>query len=221
MNRACALAVLCLLPTTTAAQSARRDAPASDTQPGFSELYAKPGLVPTTADDRVRWLTAVGGELARSIKTMDGVVDARVHFATASKPDGVFASQTVVTRAAILVTRSHGVPAIDETALRALVTGAVHGLTAGSVSIVQQFAPAPSTDRWVTVGPLRMTADSVTPFKTMLGLALALNALLAVGLAVLVARRGPGPARAGRHQGSGLRHTETPASRLTPPGLGH
>jgi type III secretion protein J len=46
---------------------------------GYAEVFATAGLIPTASEEKAKMLAAIEGELARTIKSMDGVLDARVH----------------------------------------------------------------------------------------------------------------------------------------------
>lgn len=46
---------------------------------GLTEVFAAGGLVPTASEEKAKWLNAVQGDLARTLKSIDGVLDARVH----------------------------------------------------------------------------------------------------------------------------------------------
>lgn len=164
-------------------------APEERPQPGFAELYADPGLVPTLGEERARWSAATSGELARSLRALHGVVDARVHLAVAERGSEAFAAEHQVTRASVLVTRRAGLPPVDERAVRSLVTGAVDGLAPERVSLVQDEAPAARREHLVRVGPIRVTAESAGMLKLALGTALVLDAALALALVGAVARR--------------------------------
>jgi len=46
---------------------------------GYAEVFATAGLIPTSSEEKAKMLAAIEGELARTIKSMDGILDARVH----------------------------------------------------------------------------------------------------------------------------------------------
>ena len=48
---------------------------------GLREVFGEGGLVPTATEERARYVAALGGELARSLEAIDGVLEARVHLA--------------------------------------------------------------------------------------------------------------------------------------------
>lgn len=46
---------------------------------GLTEVFAAGGLVPTSSEEKAKWLNAIQGDLARTLKSIDGILDARVH----------------------------------------------------------------------------------------------------------------------------------------------
>lgn len=156
-------------------------------QAGVGDLYAAPGLVPTLGEERARWMAAVAGELARSLRGVEGVHDARVHVAIADTSGAALDAPPRVPRASVLITLRPGAAVVDESAVRALVSGAVDGLSPDHVAVVQTPAPSDSVPRvrMVRVGPVQVTAASLPALKV----ALALNAFLAATLIVLLRRR--------------------------------
>jgi type III secretion protein J len=46
---------------------------------GFQEIYGKTGMIPTATEERAKYLMALSGELSRTIKTITGILEARVH----------------------------------------------------------------------------------------------------------------------------------------------
>ena len=142
---------------------------------GFAEVFSKGSMVPTPTEEHALYLHALGGELARSVEAIDGVVEARVHVGL-PQPDPLRPGQRPAPRAAVLVKcRPAACAAVRalEPGVRALVAGAADGLDPGAVSVViaegtEAAAPPP-------VAPARHRAD------LLLGLAAA-AALGAAGI---------------------------------------
>ena len=160
---------------------------------GFGEIYKQPSLVPTPTEERARYVEARGGEIARTLETVDGVVSARVHLVL-PEPDplAVDGKPRVAAQAAVLLKVRAGRPApIGEGDVQKLVAGSMPGLDLSAVAVVVTQAPEMPTAsgaNLVTLGPLRTTADSRGALVAILVAALALVALLAV-LVVVLSRR--------------------------------
>lgn len=164
--------------------------------PGFRELFAERGLVPSAAEERARHASAMAGELARSLETMDGVTRARVHIAL---PEGGLLDATPAgARASVLIERRPGAR-VDEGAVRALVAGAVQGLATDDVAVVAtERRRAASRERHlVMIGPIAVTQGSATALKVVLTASFTTNLILVVVTVLARARRRaaalPGP----------------------------
>jgi type III secretion protein J len=108
------------------------------TPPGFGEVFGKGSIVPTPSEERALYLHALSGELARSVESIDGVSEARVHLALPPQ-DPMRADPAPPARAAVLVKARPGArPRLDPLTpgIQALVAGAVAGLEASSVAVV-------------------------------------------------------------------------------------
>ena len=160
---------------------------------GFGEIYKQPSLLPTPTEDRARYVEALAGEIARTLETVEGVVNARVHLVLPEPdPFAVDGKPRVPAQAAVLLKARAGRPApIGEQDVRKLVAGSVPGLDPSAVAVVVTPAPeipaAPGANL-VAFGPLRMSPDGRGFLVAGLVGAIALVALLA-GLVLLLARR--------------------------------
>jgi type III secretion protein J len=168
---------------------------------GFSEIYKQPSLVPTPTEERVRYVEALAGEIARTLENVEGVVSARVHLVL-PEPDpladsladslAIHGKPRVAAQAAVLLKTRAGRPApIGEQEVRKLVAGSVPGLDMSAVAVVVTPAPeipAASGANLVVFGPLHMTADSRITFVLGLAALCTLIALLA-GLVLVLSRR--------------------------------
>jgi type III secretion protein J len=47
--------------------------------PGYAEVFSQSGLIPTSSEEKAKTMQAITGELSRTLKSIDGVLDARVH----------------------------------------------------------------------------------------------------------------------------------------------
>jgi type III secretion protein J len=159
---------------------------------GFGEIYKQPSLVPTPTEERARYVQALGGEIARTLETVEGVASARVHLVL-PEPDplAVDGKPRVAAQAAVLLKTRAGRPVIGEREVQKLVAGSVPGLDAAAVAVVVTPSPdlpgAPG-EKLVALGPLRMTPDSRSSLAVGLA-ALAMLVALLAGLVVVLARR--------------------------------
>lgn len=159
---------------------------------GVAEVFGEPSLVPTKGEEDARWALAVGGELSRTLATMDGVVDARVHVAPAAASLSLVDGPSRPASASVLITHRGGTPPVPSDRVEALVAGAVPGLPEDAVTVV--FANAPRLpDSNVTplerVGPFSVAQSSAAAVRAVFFAAIVLQASLAAVLLFVLKRR--------------------------------
>lgn len=152
--------------------------------PGFGEVFGKGSMVPTPTEEHALYLHALAGELSRSVESIDGVVEARVHLGL-PQPDPLRPGERPPPRGAVLVKcRPASCEAVRalEPGIRALVAGAADGLEPGAVSVV--IAPGAAA---------RAAAPALarrSPLLLALAAVAGLGAIGLAGLALLARRRG-------------------------------
>jgi type III secretion protein J len=159
---------------------------------GLGEAYKQPSLLPTPTEERARYTDALAGEIAKTLETVDGVAQARVHLVL-PEPDplALDGKPRVAAQAAVLLKTRPGRPAaISEADVRRLVAGSAPGLDGAVVAVVFTTAaePEPKAVGLAALGPLRMTAESRTVVIAVGVAACLLLALLAI-LVLVLARR--------------------------------
>lgn len=157
--------------------------------PGFGDVFGKAGMVPTPVEEHARYLHALSGELSRSLESLDGVVESRVHLGLPQE-DPLRPGDRRPARAAVLVRcrpASCGSVRAMEPGIRSLVAGAAEGLTPDAVSLLIAEASSP---------PTRAVAGSPTArWRLVAAATLALAATIA-GILAVARRRGWPPRRA-------------------------
>jgi type III secretion protein J len=160
---------------------------------GFGEVYKQPSLLPTLTEERARYVEALGGEIARTLESVEGVVSARVHLVLPEPdPMAVDGKPRVAAQAAVLLKSRAGRPApIGEADVQKLVAGSVPGLLPASVVVVFTATPPAPSDAGVGLwswGPLRMTPGSRNIVFALAAAAVVAIGILA-GLLLVLARR--------------------------------
>lgn len=160
-------------------------------QAGFESVFGEGGLVPTATEERARYVSALGGELATSIEAIDGVLEARVHVALPDARRLALDEDPPRPRASVLIRHRGERAPYDEASLRALIAGAVPQMLPEDVALIAVPAVAADSraERLVSIGPVSVTRGSATALKAILGSALALHVLLAGLLAFVLLRR--------------------------------
>ncbi len=159
--------------------------------PGYAEVFAERGLVPSASDERARHAAATAGELARSLESIDGVARDRVHLGLVDPSPRALDAEAPRPRAAVLIEDAGEAPVGDD-AIRALVAGAVPELAAEDVAVVRTAAPAGRPQagaRLVSLGPITVTRGTEGALKAILASSFALNLVLVAAI-VWIRRRG-------------------------------
>lgn len=149
-------------------------------EPGLHDLFGEGGLVPTATEERARYIAALSGELSRSLESIDGVLDARVHVALPERRDFQLDEQADRPRASVLLEVDPAVT-LDTASVEALVSGAVSGMRADDVAVVsmpRRSSRAAGLDL-VQLGPIAVTRGSAPTLKWVLVVALLVDIVLA------------------------------------------
>lgn len=145
--------------------------------PGFGDVFGGGGMVPTPVEEHARYLHALSGELSRSLESLDGVVEARVHLGL-PQDDPLRAGDRLPPRAAVLIRCRPAACATVramEQGIRGLVAGAADGLTPDAVSLlVAEASVAPGREP-----PVRPTSSWRAAAAAALALAAAALGLVA------------------------------------------
>lgn len=157
---------------------------------GIEAMYSEPSLVPSAMEDRAKFNAAVGGELARTLEAIDGVVAARVHVASPVDSDLPLDGERPPPRASVLLTTRRGTH-IDTSSVATLVMGAVDGLSPENVAVVTVSAPAAPAprSRLARVGPFRVAPTSSSSLRTLIVTSFAVHIATATSILVLMRRR--------------------------------
>lgn len=101
---------------------------------GVSEVFKKSGMVSSPSEERIRFMDALAQDLSRTITTIDGVVDARVHVVL---PDNdPFARKKLPSSAAVAIRTRWDADLTDIIpSVKNLVKNAIEGLQYEKISV--------------------------------------------------------------------------------------
>jgi type III secretion protein J len=131
---------------------------------GFGDVFGKGSLVPTPTEERALYLQALSGEISRTLESVEGVTAARVHIVLPPPARPGTTGGPVPKASAFLRTRPGVSEKLDKSReeLKALVAGAVEGLSRDQVTLIvseaSDFIPSkprvdePDRMRWLLVG---------------------------------------------------------------------
>jgi type III secretion protein J len=135
---------------------------------GLEEVFATKGMIPTASEEKARMLLALSGELTRTIKSVTGVVDARVQVVLPENSPLLDKSQWSPPTASVLVKHRGSAPPLTEDEVRSLVARGVEGLQPENVAVIYKRISATSSrnrdigwylsDAYVVIGSLTLAA---------------------------------------------------------------
>jgi type III secretion protein J len=131
---------------------------------GLEEVYASAGMIPTAAEEKARLLVGLSGELSRTLKSIAGVVDARVHVVLPETNPLVDKSQQTPTTASVLLKYQGQQPPLKPEDLRSLVAKGIEGLTPENVSVVMNRVVVNPVQR----GPIEIAQDSLVSIAAVI-----------------------------------------------------
>ncbi len=101
---------------------------------GVAEVFKKSGMVSSPSEERIRFMDALAQDLSRTITTIDGVVDARVHVVL---PDNdPFARKKLPSSAAVAIRSRWDADLTDIVpSVKNLVKNAIEGLQYEKISV--------------------------------------------------------------------------------------
>jgi type III secretion protein J len=150
---------------------------------GLDDVFSAGGLIPTASEEKAKLLVGLTGEITRTLKSIEGVVDARVHVVLPDNSPLLDRSQWSATTASVLLKHKGGQPPVSEADVKSLVAKGVQGLTPEQVAVIYKtVAETPESRRDVSwyVGNQEITAASVA--------VMLFAAVLALGQTVQVRR---------------------------------
>jgi type III secretion protein J len=140
--------------------------------PGLLEAVGKGSIVPSRTSEHAKVVVGTAGELERTLRSVDGVLSARVHLAIPlGDPLGPTEQKTEPT-ASVLLRHRGAAPPIGPGDVQRLVAGAVPGLDPKLVSVVTTPIPPPPRPlerELVRFGPLTLTRSSMFAVRLIVG----------------------------------------------------
>lgn len=115
---------------------------------GLEDVFSNPGMIPTATEEKARLLVGISGEINRTLKSIAGVVDARVLVVLPDSSPLLDKSERVPPTASVLIKyRGKDLP-LSEEDIKKLVARAVEGLQPENVAVVyKKIEPKFSPDR--------------------------------------------------------------------------
>jgi len=103
---------------------------------GLEEVFANSGMIPTATEEKARLLVGISGEISRTLKSVSGVVDARVHVVLPENSPLLDKSEKVPPTASVLLKYRAPDTPLKEEDIKKLVARGVEGLQPENVAVV-------------------------------------------------------------------------------------
>jgi type III secretion protein J len=109
---------------------------------GLEQVFSNSGLIPTASEEKARLMVGLSGEIRKTLGSVNGVVDARVHIVLPENSPLVDRAEWKPTTASVLIKyQGEGLPLeVDE--VRRLVANGIEGLETQNVAVVYKKVDA-------------------------------------------------------------------------------
>ncbi len=109
---------------------------------GVGEVFKKTGMISSPSEERIRFMDALAQDLAKTISSIDGVVDARVHVVLPENDP--FARHALPSSAAVAIRSRWDADLTDVIpSVKGLVKNAIEGLSAEKIMVTVFRDPPP------------------------------------------------------------------------------
>lgn len=105
---------------------------------GLDEAFANQGMIPTGSEERARMLIGLSGEISRTLRSMAGVADARVHVVLPDNSPLIDRAQWAPPSAAVLLKFRGSKSPLSEDEVKKLVSKGVEGLKPEEIAVVMK-----------------------------------------------------------------------------------
>jgi type III secretion protein J len=147
---------------------------------GLEEVFSSTGMIPTASEEKARLLMALSGELSRTLKSVQGVVDARVQIVLPDNSPLLDRSQWSPPTSSVLIKYQGSQTPLTPDEVKNLVARGIEGLQADNVAVVfKRTEPF----RMPTKSPTWYLSDQYIVFA-----ALGLMVLASLGSIILMLR---------------------------------
>lgn len=111
---------------------------------GLEDVFANSGMIPTATEEKARLLLGTSGEISRTLKSVDGVVDAHVLVVMPDSSPLLDKAERVAPTASVLIKYRGTALPLTEDDVKKLVSRAVEGLQPENVAVVyKKIEPKP------------------------------------------------------------------------------
>ena len=140
----------------------------------IGQVFQRSGMISSPFEERVRYVFALGEEVAQTIQQIDGILEARVHIVMPEEP--ALGQQARPSSAAVFIRQQAGYDLEFLTPqIRRLVSSSIEGVEYEAVTVVlveaqpAAIAAAATSDYQTPIPGISVRSSSVTPFWSLVG----------------------------------------------------
>jgi type III secretion protein J len=135
---------------------------------GLEDVFANSGMIPTATEEKARLLLGTSGEISRTLKSVDGVVDAHVLVVIPDSSPLLDKTDRVPPTASVLIKYRGSTAPLSDEDVKKLVARAVEGLQPENVAVVYKKIE-PKTVTSHTIIPLLGNQEFLLAAMGLLG----------------------------------------------------
>ena len=103
---------------------------------GLNDVFANSGLIPTASEEKARLMVGLSGEIQKTLESVNGIVDARVHIVLPENSPLVDKTDWKPTTSSVLVKYQGDRLPLEAEEIQRLVANGVEGLQTQNVAVV-------------------------------------------------------------------------------------
>lgn len=108
---------------------------------GLEQVFSNSGLIPTASEEKARLIVGLSGDIQKTLESVNGVVDARVHIVLPENSPLVDKAEWKPTTASVLVKYQGADVPLENEEIQRLVANGVEGLQTENVAVVFKKVP--------------------------------------------------------------------------------
>jgi len=130
---------------------------------GLEEVFSSGGMIPTANEEKARLLLALSGEMTRMLKSIQGIVDARVQVVLPENSPLLDRAQWSLPTASVLIKYRGSQPPLTQEEVKSLVARGIEALQPDNVAVVfkrtEPVQAPPRSPTWYLSDPYVVVAS--------------------------------------------------------------
>jgi type III secretion protein J len=165
----------------------------TEVPPGFNELFQKDSFLPTSVQEQARFISALTGELQKTLEKDDSIIKARVHICQGKlERNNRRVSEQKRSAAVFLKTapQSNESDLLDDNAVRSLIAASISDMSAADVTVIRTEGKKwRLMDSAKTVENTNVTDSELKKVVVAISLGLFVTGIVLIAIAGIVIRK--------------------------------